>query len=141
MRKPLGILIIFALGISGVELVLDLGPLRAAASAHQIVYTWTASTSSYAGLGYNVYLGTKAGGESATPANASLLLTACTGTSCTATITAPQSALIVPNASIFAIVEACVGSTCSAPSNEVQCTIPFVGADIAPPSSLGGVPF
>jgi hypothetical protein len=126
------------------------GRLGATASPHNIVFTWTASTSTYTGLGYNIYLGSTSGGESATPSNTTLLTTACSGTSCTATIgvtgasgDAGTSALIVPLATVYADLEACVpnGSTttCSVATTEVSCTIPLASSDINPPGSVAAV--
>ena len=128
------------------------GKLGATASAHKIVFTWQASTSTYSGLGYNIYLGAASGGESTTPANTSLLTAACSGTSCTATITAAggsggagTSSLIVPLATVYATLAACVpnGSTttCSVPTLEVSCSIPFGSSDIATPGSFAGVAY
>jgi len=117
-----------------------------------IAFSFTASTSS-AAQGYNFYFGTASGGESATPVNSALLTSLCSGTSCSAIITAPSgtggnatSSLIAPNATVYATLEACATSAstgslvCSAASNEVKCIIPLLTTDIAAPTSLAGTP-
>jgi len=127
----------------------QMGLKATATTPHSIVFTFTASTSTYTGLGYNFYFGTTSGGESATPVNSSLLTSICTSGACTATFYASgatggqgTSALIVPLNTVYATVEACVpygsSTVCSAPSNEVSCTIPLASSDIAPPASLAG---
>jgi len=162
----LGILLIFGrLAFAGQPLAaLPLGPLPSDAIAlgespatttctHPcIAFSFTASTSSYA-QGYNFYFGTTSGGESATPVNSALLISLCSGTSCSAIITSPSgtggvatSSQIAPNATIYATIEACATSAatgnlvCSAPSNEVKCIIPLSSSDIASPTSLAGTP-
>jgi hypothetical protein len=107
--------------------------LRAAGPNHSVTLTWTASTSSsaYPSLGYNVYRGTAAGGESAVPINSSLVAVGCSGATCTYTDTN-----VTPLATYYYEVAACVGTTCSAMSNEVSATIPLTGGDLAAPTGL-----
>jgi len=164
MKKLLGFLlgILFAFGavaFAGEPLAaLPIGPLpeaqmgvkATASTPHSIVFTFTASTSTYTGLGYNFYFGTASGGESGTPVNSSLLTSICTSGSCTATFYATggtggqgTSSLIVPLNTVYATVEACVpsssGTVCSVASNEVSCLIPLASSDIGAPTSLAGV--
>jgi hypothetical protein len=114
--------------------------LKATASAHGITYTWTASASTYAGLGYNLYIGTTPGGESATPVNTALIGVGCSGASCTYTYTNAA-----PLASYYATLAACIpngsGNTCSVKTQEVATTIPLAPSDIAAPTGFNGSSF
>ena len=114
--------------------------LKATASAHGITYVWNASASTFAGLGYNLYVGTTPGGESATPVNAALMGVGCIGASCTYTYTN-----VVPLASYYATLAACVpnGSVnaCSVKTQEVAATIPLAPSDIGTPTGFNGSSF
>ncbi len=116
------------------------GALRATATAHGITYTWTASSSTYTGLGYNLYVGTTPGGESATPANSALMAVGCSGATCNYTYTN-----VVSLASYYAVLATCVpsgsGNTCSAKTAEVAATIPLAAGDIASPTGFSGSAF
>ncbi len=117
--------------------------MKATATAHGITYSWTASASSYAGLGYNLYVGTTPGGESSTPANSALMAPGCSGATCTYTYTN-----VVSQATYYAVLATCVptgsggsGETCSAKTPEVAATIPLAAGDIATPTGFSGSPF
>ncbi len=96
------------------------------ATGHGVDLTWTASTSVVTGLGYNVYRGTVAGAESATPVNTTLI-----------TSTAWSDANVTPNTTYYYVVKACVGTVCSGPSNEAAATVPLVSGDLSAPTGLG----
>jgi len=145
----LGILLVFSARGAAAPPAKPNPILGATVSGHNIVFTFS-ETSTYSGLGFNFFFGTTSGGESSTPVNASLLTGLCSGSTCTATITATSgsggnatSSLITPMATIYATVEACVpyggSNVCSAPSNEVSCVIPLASSDISAPASLAGV--
>jgi hypothetical protein len=114
--------------------------LKATASAHGITYTWTASASTYAGLGYNLYIGTTPGGEGATSVNTALMAVGCSGASCTYTY-----ANVVPLATYYATLATCVpngsATTCSVQTAEVAATIPLAQSDIAAPTGFNGSSF
>jgi hypothetical protein len=78
---------------------------------HDVVLSWSASSSSV--TGYNVYRGTKSGGESATPLNSS----AVTGTTFTDTSVAAGQ-------TYYYVVTAVDGSTQSSDSNQASATVP-----------------
>jgi hypothetical protein len=131
MKKILALLLfaLLPIAIGGQEQ----GKVRATATAHGVTLVWTASTSTYTGLGYNVYRGSASGAEAATPVNSALLTAACTGTSCTYT-----DSNVTAQSSYYYTVAACVASTCSAMSNEASATVPLAGGDINAPSGLSG---
>jgi hypothetical protein len=114
--------------------------MKATATAHGITYTWTASTSTYTGLGYNLYIGATAGGESATPANSALAAVGCSGAACTYTYSD-----VAAQSTYYAVLAACVpsgsASVCSAKTAEVAATIPLAAGDIAAPSGFSGSAF
>ena len=114
--------------------------LGATASAHGITYVWNASISTYAGLGYNLYIGTAPGGENATPVNPALIGVGCSGATCTYTYSN-----VVPLTTYYATLAACVpsgsGNTCSAKTQEVAATIPLAQSDIGTPTGFGGSSF
>ena len=114
--------------------------LKATAAAHGITYTWTASASTYAGLGYNLYIGTTPGGEGATSVNTALMAVGCSGASCTYTY-----ANVVPLATYYATLATCVpngsATTCSVQTAEVAATIPLAQSDIAAPTGFNGSSF
>jgi hypothetical protein len=114
--------------------------LKATASAHGITYVWNASASTYTGLGYNLYVGTAPGGESATPVNAALIGVGCSAATCTYTYSN-----VVPLATYYATLAACVpnggGSTCSVKTQEVAATIPLAQSDIGTPTGFNGSSF
>ena len=114
--------------------------LKATATAHGINYTWTASVSTYSGLGYNLYIATTSGGEGATPANSALLTGVCTGTACAYTYSN-----VTPLSTYYAKLAACVpnagSTTCSPQTSEVAATIPLGQADINAPTGFGGSAF
>ena len=114
--------------------------LKATATAHGITYTWTASTSTYAGLGYNLYVGTAPGGERSTPVNTALVGVSCSGATCTYTYTN-----VVPLATYYATLATCVpngsATTCSVKTSEVAATIPLAQSDIAAPTGFNGSSF
>ncbi len=105
--------------------------VKATATGHNSVLTWTAPAQTVSGMFYNAYRGTAAGAESTTPINSSPI------TQTTYTDTAVQA-----NGTYFYIVKACAvsaadGSTvCGAPSNEATDTIPLLGTDLGSPGSL-----
>ena len=111
--------------------------LRATATPHGITYTWTASTSAYTGLGYNLYIGTTPGGEGSTPVNPSLTAVGCSGASCTYSFTN-----VTPLQTYYGTLAACVPNagttTCSASTAEVASTIPLGPSDINAPTGFSG---
>jgi hypothetical protein len=114
--------------------------LKATATAHGITYVWTASASTYTGLGYNLYIGTAAGGESSTPVSSTLIAAGCSGAACTYTYTN-----VVPLATYYAVLATCVpngsGNTCSVKTAEVAATIPLAQSDIGAPTGFSGSSF
>jgi hypothetical protein len=114
--------------------------LKATATAHGITYTWTASASTYAGLGYNLYIGTAPGGESATPVNTALTGVGCSGATCSYSYTN-----VVPLATYYATLATCVpngsATACSVKTAEVAATIPLAQSDIAAPTGFNGSSF
>jgi fibronectin type 3 domain-containing protein len=78
---------------------------------HDVVLSWSASSSSV--TGYNVYRGTKSGGESATPLNSSPV----TGSTFTDTSVAAGQ-------TYYYVVTAVDGSTQSSDSNQASATVP-----------------
>lgn len=114
--------------------------LKATTTAHGITYTWTASASTYAGLGYNLYVGTAPGGESSTPVNTALIGVNCSGAACAYTY-----ANAVPLAAYYATLAACIpngsATTCSVKTAEVAATIPLAPSDIAAPTGFNGSSF
>ena len=114
--------------------------LNATATAHGITYVWTASASTYAGLGYNLYVSSTAGAEGSMPVNSALIAVGCSGATCTYTYTN-----VVPLATYYAVLATCVpsgsGSTCSAKTAEVAATIPLAQSDIGAPTGFSGSSF
>lgn len=95
--------------------------------AHQVVLNWVPSVDAGAGIGYNIFRGTTAGKENATPINAApVAVGATTPAACTYTDTA-----VVPGTTYFYYVVTESGTVVSGASNEVSCTIP-----LAPPTGL-----
>jgi hypothetical protein len=114
--------------------------LKATATAHGITYVWTASATTFAGLGYNLYIGSTAGGEGSTSVNSALIAVGCSGATCTYTYTS-----VVPLATYYAVLATCVpsgsGNTCSAKTAEVAATIPLAQSDIGAPTGFSGSSF
>jgi hypothetical protein len=141
MKSKIGILVLALLLFCGVTAAnpltepLPLPPFPLAAAmlppptGHAVVLTWTASTSAASCVapactfGYNVFKGTVAGAESATPLN-SAPLTALTYTDSITLTSAVQSVFYFVEA-----VETASGITVSSvPSNEVSATFPGIPA-------------
>lgn len=107
------------------------GEMKATATAHNIVFTWTAFTSSISGLTVQINCGATAGGESSTPIATAISPNAGTYTwtgvtagatyFCTAASTAPNPA---------------GGTVVSVASNEVSATVPLVQADLPVPGGF-----
>lgn len=133
MRKGLLIFaMMYGLGV-GVPMVClradnDAQPqMKATATAHSVSLTWTDPTGQPAGSGINLYRGSSAGNESSTPVNSTPVaigVKSFTDTNVTA------------NSTYFYVAKTCVGSVCSAPSNEVSATVPLAAGDLTPPSGL-----
>jgi fibronectin type 3 domain-containing protein len=101
-------------------------PLRAATSGHNVVLTWTASTSAatYPTGTYSVFRGTTAGGESTTAYATGIANAATTWT----------DTAVTANDTYYYKVTFCVGSVCSAYSNETSATVPLASGDLAAPT-------
>ena len=107
-------------------------PLKATATAHNIVFTWTAFTSSISGLGVNIRCGNATGAETATPVNASPV----SPNSGTFTWTA-----VTAGAQYFCVAESTApnpagGTVTSSPSPEVSARIPLASGDLPVPGGF-----
>jgi hypothetical protein len=100
-------------------------------SGHAAVLVWTASTDGAANptLGYNVYRGTVAGGESSTALNATPIAVGCSGATCTYT----DPTILIGQAYFFT-VKATLNGVLSIASNEASVG----GVAPAPPTNLTG---
>jgi hypothetical protein len=90
------------------------------AGTHDVILHWNPSATP--GIGYNVYRGTKSGGESTTPLNSSPVAAGCTSTTtCTYT-----DATVAAGTTYYYTVTAVAsnGDTQSAKSNQVSATVP-----------------
>lgn len=101
-----------------------------AATSPSVTLTWTASTSTDATLGYNVFRSTVTGTEAAPALNASPVDLNCSGTTCTYVDTT-----VARGTTYYYVVQAIETSDglASANSNEVTAIIPN---NPAPPTSL-----
>ncbi len=84
--------------------------------AYEIDLSWTAPSGSV--TGYNIYRGTSAGGEAATPLNTTPI-----------TDTTYQDTTVTPGNSYYYVVEAVNPAGSSSPSSEVSVTTPTVASD------------
>lgn len=101
--------------------------MKATATAHSVSLTWTDPTGQPSGSAINLYRGSAAGGESTTPVN---------GTPVAIGVKAFTDTSVTANSTYFYVAKTCVGTVCSAPSNEVSVTVPLVAGDLTPPSGL-----
>lgn len=106
---------------------LEHAQVKATATAHSVSLTWTDPTGQPTGSAINLYRGSAAGGESTTPVN---------GTPVAIGVKAFMDSSVTANSTYFYIAKTCVGTVCSAPSNEVSVTVPLVAGDLTPPSGL-----
>jgi titin len=122
MKKLTGLLLLAVLGF--------VFPVRAEA-AHSVTLTWTASADSSSVIGYNVYRGTAAGGESSTALNSTPLAVGCSGSTCTYSDTAVSAGV-----TYYYTLKAINTTTgvLSVASNEASATVP-----IAPPTGVTAV--
>ena len=106
--------------------------LRRGATAHNVVLTWTPSTTP--GVGYNIYRGTASGQESTTSLTAGPTAVNCAGVTCTYT----DVAGLVEGTTYFYIVKAVSMTTngLSVASNESSGMIPIVLTIPAAPNGL-----
>ena len=102
------------------------------AATHYTTLTWSAGTGGDTNplIGYNVYRGTMAGGESGTPINATPVSVGCL-TACTY-----QDNNVVAGQVYFYIVRATLNGVPSTASNEASSTIPFT---LSTPANLSVV--
>jgi len=113
-------------------LVLLFFTASAFAQSHNIILTWTASTTS--GVGYNIYRGTAAGQESNISQTASPTGVNCSGATCTYTDTAN----LVAGTTYYYFVRTInmISNAQSTPSNEASGMIPIVITLPNPPTNL-----
>ena len=109
-------------------------PLRVTATAHSIVFSWTAFTSSITGLTVAVSCGATAGSENAsTPVISGLAPSAATGT-----WTAPTAGATYYCEAFSTAPNPSGGTVTSGPSNEVSVKVPLVQGDLPVPGGLVG---
>lgn len=105
-------------------------------AAHSVVLTWTAPASMPTGSYVNIYRGTTAGGEAATPINTQGI----NPTDLTYT-----DSNVLANTKYFYVAKQCAidistsQPVCSPPSNEAPATVPLASGDLATVVGLGAV--
>lgn len=115
----------------------------ASPNGHCVALTLTIKTTPLAGTGFNIYRGTAAAGESATPVNPTLLTVTGTCTSTApCTITFEDDGANTVRQTYYYVAKNCdaASGTCSSSSVEASGTIPLSQGDLTAPAAPGVTP-